>query len=171
MCKIQCVTFKTHCNWMELCNNRSTIIMYISWSLVAQPYPIIIIFNVVVSNSSLSWEEYKSMVSYSYGFSSVLNSSVLVGNGIWTQGLPNMNPLCHLNHKLIVMMSIWLRVLLLLKLKLFPWRYTGDVDARVHIYTATTLGRGRVASPTLGSIYAWESHSTHFTGGWVDPQD
>ena len=29
----------------------------------------------------------------------------------------------------------------------------GDVDARVHIYTATALGRGRVASPTLGHLY------------------
>ena len=29
----------------------------------------------------------------------------------------------------------------------------GDVDARVHIYTAMALGRGRVASPTLGHLY------------------
>ena len=29
----------------------------------------------------------------------------------------------------------------------------GDVDARVHIFTATALGRGRVASPKLGSLY------------------
>ena len=28
----------------------------------------------------------------------------------------------------------------------------GDVDARVHIYTVTALGRGRVASPTLGRL-------------------
>ena len=28
----------------------------------------------------------------------------------------------------------------------------GGVDARVHIYTATTLGRGRVDSPTLGRL-------------------
>ena len=27
-----------------------------------------------------------------------------------------------------------------------PWRTTGDVDARVHIYTTMALGRGRVAS-------------------------
>ena len=30
----------------------------------------------------------------------------------------------------------------------------GDVDARVHIYTATAPGRGRVASPTLGHLYS-----------------
>ena len=29
----------------------------------------------------------------------------------------------------------------------------GDVDARVHIYTAIALGRDRVASPTLGRLY------------------
>ena len=27
------------------------------------------------------------------------------------------------------------------------------MDARVHIYTATALERGRVASPTLGRLY------------------
>ena len=27
------------------------------------------------------------------------------------------------------------------------------VDARVHIFTATALGRGRVTSPTLGRLY------------------
>ena len=32
-----------------------------------------------------------------------------------------------------------------------------DVDARVHIYTATALGRGRVASPTLDRLYLKES--------------
>ena len=31
--------------------------------------------------------------------------------------------------------------------------HEGDVDARVHIFTATALGRGRVASPTLGRLY------------------
>ena len=29
----------------------------------------------------------------------------------------------------------------------------GDVDARVHIFTAMALGRGRMASPTLGRLY------------------
>ena len=29
----------------------------------------------------------------------------------------------------------------------------GDVDARVHIHTATALERGRVASPTLDLLY------------------
>ena len=32
----------------------------------------------------------------------------------------------------------------------------GDVDARVHIYTTMALGRVRVASPTLGSLYPRE---------------
>ena len=36
----------------------------------------------------------------------------------------------------------------------------GDVDARVHIFTATALGRGRVASPTPGRLYP----GTHFMG-------
>ena len=30
----------------------------------------------------------------------------------------------------------------------------GDVDARVHIYTSTVLGRGRVASLTLGRLHS-----------------
>ena len=30
------------------------------------------------------------------------------------------------------------------------------MDARVHIFTATALGRGRVASPTLGRLYPGE---------------
>ena len=30
---------------------------------------------------------------------------------------------------------------------------TGNVDARVHIYTTKALGRDRVASPTLGRLY------------------
>ena len=30
------------------------------------------------------------------------------------------------------------------------------MDAKVHIFTATGLGRGRVASPTLGSLYPQE---------------
>ena len=34
-----------------------------------------------------------------------------------------------------------------------PWRLTEDVNARLHIYTATPLGRGRVASSTLGRFY------------------
>ena len=32
------------------------------------------------------------------------------------------------------------------------WRLTGGVDARVHIYTTTALGRGGVASPTLNRL-------------------
>ena len=34
-----------------------------------------------------------------------------------------------------------------------PWRPMGDVVARVHIFTATALGWGRVVSPTLGRLY------------------
>ena len=30
----------------------------------------------------------------------------------------------------------------------------GDMDTRVHIYTATALGRGRMASPMLGRLYS-----------------
>ena len=32
-------------------------------------------------------------------------------------------------------------------------RTKGDLDARVHIFAATALGRGWVASPTLGRLY------------------
>ena len=40
--------------------------------------------------------------------------------------------------------------------KVFPiqaMKAKGVVDSRVHIYKATALGRGRVASPTLGRLY------------------
>ena len=36
------------------------------------------------------------------------------------------------------------------------WRPTGDVDARVHVFTATALWWGRVAIPTLGRLYPGE---------------
>ena len=39
-----------------------------------------------------------------------------------------------------------------------------DVDARVHIYTATALGRGRVARPTLGNLYARYSFYSRLSG-------
>ena len=34
-----------------------------------------------------------------------------------------------------------------------PWRPMGDRDARVHIFAATALVRGRMAIPTLGYLY------------------
>ena len=37
---------------------------------------------------------------------------------------------------------------------------TGDVDARVHIFTAMALGRGRMATPTLGRLYPRGNSST-----------
>ena len=44
----------------------------------------------------------------------------------------------------------------------------GDVDARVHIYTATALGRGRVANPMLGHLYSqgkpWYSFYRRLSG-------
>ena len=49
-----------------------------------------------------------------------------------------------------------------------PSRPMGNVDARIIIFAATALRRSRVASPTLGHLYPWESPCTHFTGGWVD---
>ena len=42
------------------------------------------------------------------------------------------------------------------KVKVSPFqamKALGDVDARVHIYTATAIGRGRVASPSLDRLY------------------
>ena len=48
------------------------------------------------------------------------------------------------------------------------WRPTGDVDARVYIFSTTALGRVRMANTTLD--YPWESPGTYFTGGWVDPR-
>ena len=32
----------------------------------------------------------------------------------------------------------------------------GDVDARVHIFTATALGSVRMASSTLGRLFPWK---------------
>ena len=43
----------------------------------------------------------------------------------------------------------------------------GDVDARVHIFTATALGWGRVASPMLDRIYSRYSFYSRLNG----PQD
>ena len=40
------------------------------------------------------------------------------------------------------------------------------MDARVHIFTATALGWGRMASTTLGRLYP----PGKFPGGWVDPR-
>ena len=37
------------------------------------------------------------------------------------------------------------------------------LDARVYIFAATALGRGRVISPTLGRLYPREILGTHFT--------
>ena len=51
-----------------------------------------------------------------------------------------------------------------------PWRTTGDVGARIHIFAATALGRGRIASARLGSLYPQESRCIYFTGGWVSPR-
>ena len=47
----------------------------------------------------------------------------------------------------------------------------GDVDARVHIFTATALGRRRVASPTLGRLYPEESPRYSFYRRLSGPQD
>ena len=40
-----------------------------------------------------------------------------------------------------------------------PRRPTGDVNARVHIYTAKALGRSRLSSPALGRLYPPEKAS------------
>ena len=50
-------------------------------------------------------------------------------------------------------------------------RPTGDVDARIHIFTATALGRGRVANPTLGRLYPRESPWYSFYRRLSGPQD
>ena len=47
----------------------------------------------------------------------------------------------------------------------------GDVDARVHIFTVTALGRGRVASPTLGRLYPGEIPRYSFYRKLSGPQD
>ena len=38
------------------------------------------------------------------------------------------------------------------------------------VHTATALGSGRVASPTLGRLYTGKSPGTHFMGGLMDPR-
>ena len=46
-----------------------------------------------------------------------------------------------------------------------------DVDARVYTYTATSLGSGRVATPTLGRLYPEESLDTYFYRRLSESQD
>ena len=54
-------------------------------------------------------------------------------------------------------MMMMMMMMIKVKVKVSPVtghrRSTGNLDARVHIYRATALGRGRVASPTLGRFY------------------
>ena len=45
------------------------------------------------------------------------------------------------------------------------------MDARVHIFTAMALGRGRVASPTLGRLYPQESPRYSFYRRLSEPLD
>ena len=45
------------------------------------------------------------------------------------------------------------------------------MDAKVHIYTATALGRGRVAKPMLGHFYPQESPLYSFYRRLSGPQD
>ena len=52
------------------------------------------------------------------------------------------------------------------KVNASPWSSTGEVDARIHIYTATAPGRGTVSGPTLGRLYP----GTRFIGAWVTPR-
>ena len=40
----------------------------------------------------------------------------------------------------------------------------GDVDARVHIFTATALGKSIMASPTLGRLYPQYSFYSRLSG-------
>ena len=47
----------------------------------------------------------------------------------------------------------------------------GNVDARVHKYTCTALGRSRVASPTLGRLYPGEYTRYSFYRRLSGPQD
>ena len=46
-----------------------------------------------------------------------------------------------------------------------------DVDARVHIVTATALGIGRVACPTLDHLYLWEIPQYSFYRRLHGPHD
>ena len=39
------------------------------------------------------------------------------------------------------------------------------LDVRDHIYTATALGRGRMASPMPGYVYPGKAPGTHLIGG------
>ena len=52
---------------------------------------------------------------------------------------------------------------LIIKVKVSP--ITGHAHARVHVYTARALGRGRVDSPTLGRLYPRESSRYSFCRG------
>ena len=62
--------------------------------------------------------------------------------------------------------------LLLIKGKvpsLQEWGPMEELDANVHIFAATALGRGRITYPTFDRLYPLEIPGTHFTGSWVDP--
>ena len=51
-----------------------------------------------------------------------------------------------------------------------PWRPTGDVDARVHILTATVVRRGWLASVTLGRFTPGEGPRSSFYRRLSGPQ-
>ena len=53
----------------------------------------------------------------------------------------------------------------------WPWRPTGDVDARVHIFTATVLGRGGRLVLRSAAFTPGKAPGTHFIGGLSGPQD
>ena len=66
------------------------------------------------------------------------------------------------------------KILYYLKVKVSPITGHGapwGMWARVHIFTATALGRDRVASPTLGRLYPGEIPQYSFYRRLSGPQD
>ena len=48
-----------------------------------------------------------------------------------------------------------------------PCRPTEDMAARIHMFAATALRRGRLSSPILSLFYVLEGPGAHFTRGWM----
>ena len=89
--------------------------------------------------------------------------------------IPNKYNILHRNHGRLARWSKWRAsdVGEAKEGKVFPlqaMKAHGDVDARVHIFTAKALGWGRVASPMLGRLYTGEIPRYSFYRRMSGPQ-
>ena len=131
-------------------------------------YKSIVIFNIhltrfiVISSPGLNWNDglVHENVNYFYPTKNFLwvDSQVkYLLSKLSARAHSPTFPSLHLRHSLFSNPSVEVKVSPLQAMKAH-----GDVDARVHIYTATPLGRGRVASPMLGHLYPWRKPQYSF---------